>query len=425
MAALTFADHEGFQKSVLWATAGGAAAGLAFHGVATAVSALNVPATMGGYGIAAGGAGVGPLTGLTCALVAGAACGSSAKARLLFLTAGGIAGLLPLLWPTHPVFGLVAAGGILGLLFAHSRRQEGAAGVEVGQSRLGRAAYVAAAVLGALGLVAGRAVADSFAIHGLLDGLLPLPLATAALTAVVGLFVALGSAGAHLIRDPDPVEQLYAALQPELTDDLGALASRAMTNYRRCAELLAGGESGFVHKQLTRALSGVTHRVLELARRWQSIDREMGSLAEGEVGQRLAELRSLRDGSRDETAKKQLGVAEGALMSELQQIDRIKRGRERVVARLHGEMAVLERTRYALLSLKSSDAHLRTAELSALSESLSSVAREMDCEAEAVDEIVSKIVHLGGLGEAASVAPETEVAGEPGAVRPEAEQVKA
>jgi len=78
--------------------------------------------------------------------------------------------------------------------------------------------------------------------------------------------------------------------------------------------------------------------------------------------------------------------------SELQQIDRIRRGRERVVARLHGEMALLDRTRFALLGLKTSDAHLRAAELSALSDSLSTVAREMDCEAEAVDEIISRVV---------------------------------
>jgi hypothetical protein len=68
-----------------------------------------------------------------------------------------------------------------------------------------------------------------------------------------------------------------------------------------------------------------------------------------------------------------------------------------VVARLHGEMALLERSRVARLGLKTSDAQLRAAELSALSETLSAVAREMD--AEAVDVVISRVVDVRGSGE--------------------------
>jgi len=391
MAALTFADHEGFQKSVVRATTGGAAAGLVSFGAAALASAAGW--------VTAPGLATTPdltMTTLTCAAVAAAACGSSWKARVAYgLAAAGITGAVALLFATHPFFAIGAAGVGLGALFAHSRQKESAGETGVGQTRMGRSSHLATAFLTALALVAGASVVGAFESRGLLESFLPEALAEMGKTGVLGFFAALGIAGAHVVREPDPVEQLYAKLHPELGGDLKVLAARAMTNYRRCAEALLNTEAGFARTQLSKSLSDVTLRILELARRWQGIDREMGERAEGEIGQRLAELRSLKETTKDEIARRQLGLAENALTNELAQIDRIRRGRERVVARLHGEMALLESTRFTLLSMKSSDAHLRAAELSALSESLSRIAREMDCEAEAVDEIISKGVDVG------------------------------
>jgi hypothetical protein len=377
MPAVTFADHEGFQKTVLRASAGGAAAGLAVYGLAF----VGVPEALA-------------VTPLVCAAATAAACSKSWKTRILYGILGGAAGCLPFIMQGHPIFGLALAGAGVGAVFAHFRQREAVGGVEVGQSRMGKAAYVAAALLSAVAMVAGKAVVEAFTTRGILDQLLPAPLAAMAGTAVIGFFLSLGTAGAHVVRDPDPVEKLYARMQPELSGDLKVLAARAMTNYRRCAEILANSEAGFARAQLSKSLSDVTLRILELGRRWQNIDHELGERAEGEINQRLAELKKLKENTRDEAAKKQLSAAEGAVNGELHQIDRIRRGRERVVARLHGEMALLDRSRFALLGLKTSDAHLRAAELSALSESLSTVAREMDCEAEAVDEIISKVVDV-------------------------------
>ena len=377
MPAVTFADHEGFQRTVIRATAGGAVAGLAIYGLA----GVGIPEAL-------------TLTPLVCAAAAAAACSKSWKTRILYGILGGAAGCLPFIMSGHPIFGLALAGAGVGAVFAHFRQKEAGSGVEVGQSRMGKAALLAAALLSALAMVAGTAVVDAFTSRGILEQLLPAPLAAMGAKAVIGFFLSLGTAGAHVVRDPDPVEKLYAKMQPELTGDLKVLSARAMTNYRRCAEILASSEAGFARAQLSKSLSDVTLRILELGRRWQNIDHELGERAEGEINQRLAELKKLKDNTRDDAARRQLAAAEGAVNGELTQIDRIRRGRERVVARLHGEMALLDRSRFALLGLKTSDAHLRTAELSALSESLSAVAREMDCEAEAVDEIISRVVDV-------------------------------
>ncbi|HEY3448635.1 MAG TPA: hypothetical protein VGK67_19920 [Myxococcales bacterium] len=379
MPAVTFADHEGFQKTVLRASAGGAAAGLAMYGLASLPYPLAIPDEF-------------TLLPFVCAASAAAACGKTWKGRLAYGLLGGFAGLLPWLAGAHPTFWLAAAGASVGSMFAHFRQKESGKEISVGKSRMGKASYVAAAALSAVAILAGRAVVEAFTTRGLLEGLLPAPLIAMTITALLAFFMSLGSAGAHVAQDPDPVEKLYAVMQPELTGDLKQLAGRAMTNYRRCAEILANSEPGFARQQLNKSLNEVTLRILELGRRWQNIDRELGERAETEINQRLAELRKLKESLKDESAKRQLGGAEAAVMAELQQLGRIRAGRERVVARLHGEMAVLDRTRLSLLSLKTSDAHLRAAELSALSDSLSSVAREMDCEAEAVDEIISKVV---------------------------------
>ena len=382
MSAVTFADHEGFQKTVLRATVGTAVAGLAVYGL----EAAGLPMAY-------------TLAPLACAAAAGSACGKTWRGRILYGILGGLCGAVPFAFLQYPIFGLALAGAGVGALVAHFRQKESGTVSEVGQPRMGTAAYVAAALLSALALVAGTSVVDAFTAHRLLEAIMPAPLAAMASTAVIGFFLALGSAGAHVVRDPDPVEKLYARMLPELSGDLKVLAARAMTNYRRCAEILEGSEAGYARSQLSKSLSDVTQRILELGRRWQAIDHELGERAESEINQRLSELKTLKQNAKDEMAKRQLGVAEKSLNAELLQLDRIRRGRERVVARLHGEMAQLERARFALLGLKTSDAHLRTAELSALSESLSSVAREMDCEAEAVDEIISKVVDVRGEGE--------------------------
>ncbi|MGC4115746.1 MAG: hypothetical protein QM765_14325 [Myxococcales bacterium] len=269
MPAVTFADHEGFQKTVLRASAGGAAAGLAMYGLTQLPYPLAISE---GY----------TLVPFVCAAAAAAACGKTWKGRLAYGILGGLSGLLPWLAGSHPTFWLAAAGAGVGSLFAHFRQKETGKEISVGKTRMGKASYAAAAGLSALAILAGRAVVEAFTTRGLLEGLLPAPLIAMTITAVLAFFMSLGSAGAHVAQDPDPVEKLYAAMQPELTGDLKLLAGRAMTNYRRCAEILANSEAGFARQQLSKSLNDVTLRILELGRRWQNIDRELGERAESE-----------------------------------------------------------------------------------------------------------------------------------------------
>lgn len=375
MPAITFTDHEDFQKAAIRAVLGAALGGL----VAFAVGLVGIAL---------------PPAFLPVAGALAAACGGSWRETLGAGVAGALLGGLPSLTPLHPWFGVALMGAGAGTVLAWARRRAVIGPGDAGRPRPGRFAFALTAVLGTTLALAGVATAGAFEVRGVFEAVVPPFLAAGLQGATLGLFVGLAAAGAHVAADPDPVEALYGAMQAELTGDLRTLALRAATHYRRCTEVVQQSPVGPARTELSRSLSEVTTRILQLARRWQSIDREMGERATHEVEKRIEELKRLRESTRDEAARRQLQVAENTLIDELAQIDRIQRGRERVVARLHAEMAVLERTRFALLGLRSSDTHLRTAELAALSENLTSIAREMDSEAEAVDEVVSQSTEL-------------------------------
>jgi hypothetical protein len=374
MPALTFTDHEAFHRTAIRTVLGAALGGLLTYAVAL-------------FGVSL------PETFLPVALGVGAACGKGWRETLAACVAGALCGGIPALASAHPWFSLVALGAGTGLIFVYARRRELAAEGAAGKPRPGRAAVIASAVTGGLLAAAGGGTVAAFQSHNLFEAAVPPFLAAGLEWATFGLFIGLGASGAHIVPDPDPVEALFSKIEGELAGDLRSLALRAVTHYRRCAEVLLQSPAGPARLEMSRALTDVTTRILQLARKWQSIDREMGERAAGDVEKRLEELRTLRDNTKDEAARRQLQVAERTLHEEMTQIDRINRGRERVVARLHADMAILECTRFALLGLRSSDAHLRTAELASLSENLTSIAKEMDTESEAMDEVISQAVN--------------------------------
>ena len=226
------------------------------------------------------------------------------------------------------------------------------------------------------------AVFDS---NGVLAGL-PVPVAFAVRAALMGFFAGLAAAALHVAGAVDPVEALYRRTAPGLSGELARLAHGAFDLYQRAREALASSPQSAARQHVGRSLEAVTARVLDLAGRWHALDVEVGDGAERGVAQRVAEVQKLRLATGDPSARTQLQAAERALNDELAQIRRIRAGRERVLARLHADLATLERTRFSLLALRCTDAHLAASELSQLSEDLGALGAEMDGEARAVDE---------------------------------------
>ncbi len=398
-AALTFTSPEQFERSLLRITVGAALGGLA-AGLLSLIG-IDPPVLM---------------------LPLGAALGALGERRGRFLLAmmGSMAGAVASASTVRPTFYLALAGAIAGCGVVLARVLNAAPGSD--RQAPSTWVWVGAAIAGALTVAVGSETVAVFDSHGLFTTWfsepVPLPLATALRGALGGFFFGLSSGALHVTTGLDSVESLYLQAERELSGELARLSFQAVELYRKCRDTLVqqAGQTPAQH-QLRRSLEEVTRRALELARRWHGVDVELGERAEAEVEKRIAEVRGLIEKATDPSAKRQLQTAEKALNEEMAQIKRIRAGRERVVARLHGDLAILERTRFALLAIRSSDAHLKAAELSTLSDNLSALGRELDIEAKAIDEALRSAMH----GDPALILqPVTEVAA-PAETKPAAE----
>jgi hypothetical protein len=80
-------------------------------------------------------------------------------------------------------------------------------------------------------------------------------------------------------------------------------------------------------------------------------------------------------------AKKQLELAASSLKEELERLGEMRLKRERVLAKLKSQVALLERARVALIGMRSSHATVRAAEMSAVARKLNALATSQADEA--------------------------------------------
>lgn len=362
MAAVAFTSPELFERTLFRLTAGAAVGGLgagALHLVSGGPTPMALPLALGGALAALG----------------------TRRAAIPLALVGLVAGALVAVGTPYPTFYLALAGAVAGTGIALARYLAGDA--EARNLSLLRLGILG--VAGAAALLVGNEVVGIFSSRALFDGV-PVPIAYAARAALVGFFFALSSGALHLQAGADPVDALYDRVSRELSGELARLSSQAIDLYRRCREALARSPQSAARAHVGRALAEVTSRALELSKRWHAVDVELGDRADTDLDKRLGEVRKMIASATDASARKQLQGAERALGEEQAQLQRIRAGRERVLARLHADLAILERTRFALLALRCTDAHLVATELSHLSDNLGALGRDMDGEAQAIDD---------------------------------------
>src|SRR6185312_14252918 len=105
----------------------------------------------------------------------------------------------------------------------------------------------------------------------------------------------------------------------------------------------------------------------------------------------IQELEASAKTSRDAVARQQLELAAKSLGEELERLGELKLKRERVLARLKSQVALLERARVALIGLRSTHATVRAAELSAVSRKLNALALSQSEEAKAGHEVATSV----------------------------------
>jgi hypothetical protein len=286
-----FEDHGGFQRTVLLCAAGAAVAAV-----------VSLPA------------------GAAAALLALSIWPGAEVKRRRFLAAAGAA-VFGAWYFSDEAFLMPVIGGLLGLSFSSSRR-------ETEQPR-------------------PWAIATTVALSA--ASTLLLPLASAAVQilprfvvgAAYGLWLGIGSAPLHVKVGADPVETKLSALRLSLTADLRALAERAVTARRAALLLLPPGQLRGVFDSLALAALQVAAQAAELSR-------SASPALEDDLQRRSAALTQSAAKTDDPAAQQSYQRATEALQGQIDHLLRVRRARDRAVARLHEEVENLERARFSL-----------------------------------------------------------------------------
>jgi hypothetical protein len=272
---------------------------------------------------------------------------------------------IPLLPWDSPRAGVLAAA-LLGLLLVADRREaarkRGAAPPASWATALALAASVLAVALGAVTL---PALFAALALH------LPRPLAGAVPGSVLGLWLGLAALPLHLRLGGDALEAHLEAIRSALGPELRALAERAAAARREALARLPSGAA----RELPAALDALGAAALELAARAGELCRACSPQAEGELRERCAWLERNAQEASDAEARRSYQNAQAALSAQLDHLLRVRSEKERVLARLHENVAGLERARFSLTLLQGPDF---AAELALLQERLNEGAAALE-----------------------------------------------
>ena len=362
--------REAFERTVTRALAGGAGAGL----IHLATLRVGLPL---------------PLAWLVPAAVVLACAQGDRWDRILLGGLGVLLTALPYALGMASGWTVACSAAAAGALLVRARLSERGEKGQVAEARPTLVHFALGAVLSAGLTLAGSEVARVFSAR-LSDLATPALLGASVAGGILGLFVGLSAVAAHLGLSADPVEARAEELLPRLAGDFRTLCERALSLYRQCGQSLALLPREPAREELARTLARITRDAVELASEWAGVETQLEERAQAELQAEREDLERSARASTDAVARRQLELAAASLAEEVEHLGELKGRRERILARLRAEVALLERARVALLSLRSGQAQLKAAELSALARrfrSLSSVQWE---EGQALDAVATQ-----------------------------------
>jgi hypothetical protein len=317
---------------------------------------------------------------LTTAIASGALAAIAGKGKnWLRAAAGGALGILggalhALCTPAWPVFGAL----LLGL---------SAAPVLAKGESPGRMALtgVVTGMLSFLGLY----VTGILQSRGVLAVMMPPPLATAVAGSAAGLFFGLGAVPRHIVRAEDPLEVVFKAALEIKDGEIHEILTRAHTIHQAVRGDLQARKVGPTEIELGQRVSDLSHRILQIAEKCRSIEHDLGVAPAAELESRIAVLARKADQATDPLARSTFHSAIRSLDGQRRAVEAIGRGLERVVARLHANVALLEKVRFSLVHARSADAERIGGEASPLTEAIEELSRELDATSAAVGEVYS------------------------------------
>ena len=368
-AVLQLHQREAFERNVTRALAAGAGAGV----LAFLTQRLGVPV---------------PLTFLAIAGTALAAVRGDRMDRWILTALSLVLPAAPWLFGLSHAWTVALSGAAAGALMVKARQCEKGGEGAVGGTRATPLHYGLAGAATAGLSVAGFEVARILA--SMMQSVqTPALLATVASGTVVALFAGIGSISAHLFLKGDPVEARCEELISQLDGDFRKMAERALSLYRACGESLQALPREPAREELARSLQKMTRDAVELAAEWTGVETALQDEAQRELKKEVVELEQQAAGAKDPVAKHQLLIAAASLKEELDRLAELKLKRERIFARLRGQVALLERARVALLGMRSGHAHIKAAEMSALARKFNALATSQADEARVAHEVAT------------------------------------
>ena len=309
---------------------------------------------------------------------------------------------VPWLFGFSAAWTVALAGAAAGALMVKARLAERGEEGSVGADRPGPLHYAGTALATGGLAVAGTEVAKILSSR-LQDLSTPQVLNFAVSGVVIALFAGIGSLASHVALKADPVEAACEELLPTLSGEFEAQIRRALGLYRQAGLQLAALPRDAAREELARTLQKLTKDAAELAGEWAGVEAQVHENAHADLQKEIDELRKSAKAARDSVARLQLEAAASSLNEELGRLGELRLKRERVLARLKSQVALLERARVALIGMRSTHATVRAAEMAAVARKLNALALSQGDEAKLAHEVATS-AELGALEAQASEA---------------------
>ncbi len=193
---------------------------------------------------------------------------------------------------------------------------------------------------------------------------------------VVALFWGIGTAPANLVMELDAVEARGRLLGESLKGEAHDLAARALGLYRQCKAVVLRMPASPGRLELMGVLEKMAAECFSLAEAHAGLEAQLGSVVANDVDAQVRELRTRAASTQDSVARRQLELAASSLGEELNHLDALARRRERLLAQLHAQVALLERARVSFVGVQGSEMGAKGAQAAQLARRLKSLGED-------------------------------------------------
>ena len=202
------------------------------------------------------------------------------------------------------------------------------------------------------------------------------PLSTMLGLTTVALFWAVGMLATHVRVHANAVEARGSALETQLTGEAQGLVSRAGVLYQECRREAGRLAAGPGRTELLGVLEKMAREVFSLAETHAGLEAQLHAVKQGDVDAQVKELRAKAAATTDAVARRQLELAASSLGEELNHLDLLDRKRERLLAQLHAQVALLERARVSMVGVRGGDVASKGAQAAQLAQRLAALGQE-------------------------------------------------